>query len=210
MRPIDIIFQLIILLFSAIVHEVAHGYAALFQGDPTAKYENRLTLNPIRHIDLFGSIILPLLLFISHLPVFGWAKPVPFNPYNLRNRKWGEALVAIAGPAVNILIALVFGLILRFGLPYMEANAILSRGIFLIQMIVLINIILAVFNMVPIPPLDGSKVFFSILPQGMIGLRRTMEQYSMFLVLIFIFLLWSYIVPVVYVIFYWITGMSIQ
>ena len=102
MQPTDIVFQLIILLFSAIVHEVAHGYAALFQGDPTAKYENRLTLNPIRHIDPFGSVVLPLMLFLFHSPfLIGWAKPVPFNPYNLRNRKWGEALVALAGPGIN-------------------------------------------------------------------------------------------------------------
>src|ERR1035437_2129212 len=125
MQTVDIIFQLVILLFSAIIHEVAHGYAALFQGDTTAEYENRLTLNPIRHIDPFGSVILPLLLFAFHSPVlFGWAKPVPFNPYNLRNRKWGEALVAAAGPAVNITIAIIFGLILRFAFASIPTPAV--------------------------------------------------------------------------------------
>src|ERR1035437_1390109 len=134
MQTTTIIFQLIILLFSAIIHEVAHGYAALFQGDTTAKYENRLTLNPIRHIDPLGSVILPLLLFIFHSPVlFGWAKPVPFNPYNLRNRRWGEAIVAVAGPAVNIVIALIFGLILRFGAVYFSGPVV-----FILEMIVLI------------------------------------------------------------------------
>ena len=162
MQTIDIIFQLIVLLFSAIIHEVAHGYAALFQGDTTAKYENRLTLNPIRHIDPFGTIILPLLLFVFHSPVlFGWAKPVPFNPYNLRNRKWGEAIVAGAGPAINIVIALVFGLFLRFSFPFIPTTAI-----FIVEMIVFINIMLAIFNLMPIPPLDGSKVLFALLPEN--------------------------------------------
>src|ERR1035437_10149226 len=133
MQTVDIIFQLVILLFSAIIHEVAHGYAALFQGDTTAKYENRLTLNPLRHIDPFGSLILPLMLYAFGSPVlFGWAKPVPFNPYNLRNRKWGEAIVAAAGPAVNLIIALIFGLILRFGASSMPTSAL-----FIVEMIVL-------------------------------------------------------------------------
>jgi Zn-dependent protease len=205
MQTTNIIFQLIILFFSAVVHEVAHGYSALFQGDPTAKYENRLTLNPLRHIDPFGSVILPLFLFIFHSPVlFGWAKPVPFNPYNLRNRKWGEALVAAAGPAINLVIALIFGLILRFGIAYIPVSAV-----FILEMIVLINIMLAIFNLVPIPPLDGSKVLFAFLPASAAGARRIMEQYSTFLVLFFILVLWSYIFPLVTIIFSWITGLQL-
>ncbi|HAO64868.1 TPA: site-2 protease family protein [Candidatus Taylorbacteria bacterium] len=204
MQTTDIVFQLIILLFSAIIHEVAHGYAALFQGDTTAKYENRLTLNPLRHIDPFGSVILPLMLFLFHSPVlFGWAKPVPFNPYNLRNRKWGEAIVAAAGPAVNIIIALIFGLILRFGITSFPPPAVL-----ILEMIVLINVMLAVFNLMPIPPLDGSKILFAFLPARAMGIRKFMEQYSMFFVLVFIFLLWSYIFPVVTILFSWITGLQ--
>lgn len=204
MQTIDIVFQLIILLFSAIVHEVAHGYAALFQGDPTAKYENRLTLNPIRHIDPFGSVILPLLLFLFHSPVlFGWAKPVPFNPYNLRNRKWGEALVAIAGPAVNICIALVFGLILRFGFVLIPPSAVP-----IVVMIVLINILLAVFNLVPIAPLDGSKILFALLPPSAAPIRRFMEQYSIFLVMFFILVLWNYVFPLITILFTLITGIQ--
>lgn len=204
MQTIDIVFQLIILLFSAIVHEVAHGYAALFQGDPTAKYENRLTLNPIRHIDPFGSVILPLLLFLFHSPVlFGWAKPVPFNPYNLRNRKWGEALVAIAGPAVNICIALVFGLILRFGFVLIPLSAVP-----IVVMIVLINILLAVFNLVPIAPLDGSKILFALLPASAAPIRRFMEQYSIFLVMFFILVLWNYVFPLITILFTLITGIQ--
>src|SRR5574343_425811 len=109
------IFSLIVLLFSVIIHELAHGYVASSLGDPTAKYEGRLTLNPLKHLDPFGSIILPLLLFIAGSPVlFGWAKPVPVNPYNFRDKKWGEIKVSIAGPLSNISLAIVFGLILRF------------------------------------------------------------------------------------------------
>lgn len=205
MQTTNIIFQLIILFFSAIVHEVAHGYSALFQGDPTAKYENRLTLNPLKHIDPFGSVILPLLLFISGSPVlFGWAKPVPFNPYNLRNQKWGEALVAMAGPAINLVIAIVFGLFLRFGAVYLSASSI-----FILEIIVLINIMLAVFNLVPIPPLDGSKILFALLPERAVRVRQVLEQYSLFLILLFIFVLWDYLFPVILFIFSLITGMSL-
>jgi Zn-dependent protease len=205
MQTTDIIFQLIILFFSAVVHEVAHGYAALFQGDSTAKYENRLTLNPLRHIDPFGSVILPLMLFLFQSPVlFGWAKPVPFNPYNLRNQKWGEAIVAGAGPAVNIAIALIFGLFIRFG-----SDLIPETSLFVVEMIVLINILLAVFNLMPIPPLDGSKILFSLLPNTATRFRRIMEQYSMFFVILFIFVLWPYIFPVILVLFGWITGIKL-
>ena len=210
MPTVTIIFQLIILLFSAIIHEVSHGYAALFQGDPTAKYENRLTLNPLRHLDPFGSLILPLTLFLIGSPVlFGWAKPVPFNPYNLRNRKWGEALVALAGPAINILIALVFGLVLRFGLPFMEASATLQPTILVIQLIVAINLLLAVFNLVPIPPLDGSKILFALLPASLLGVRHFVERYSFIFILVFIFLLWGYLTPIITFLFYLFTGTTL-
>jgi len=206
MQTTNIIFQLLILLFSVIIHEVAHGYAALFQGDTTAKYENRLTLNPLRHIDPFGSIILPFLLFIFNSPVlFGWAKPVPFNPYNLRNRKWGEAIVAMAGPAINLAAAIIFGLILRFGGEFIPESAVS-----MIYMIVFINIILAVFNLVPVPPLDGSKILFALLPESAHVVRRFMEQYSTFLLLLFIFVIWDYIFPIATLVFTWITGMRLM
>lgn len=195
------IFPIVIFLFSVIIHEVSHGYAAYMQGDNTAKYAGRLTLNPIPHVDLFGSILLPLLLILGHSPmVIGWAKPVPFNPYNLKNQKWGEAIVALAGPLSNICIALVFGLLIRFGL---FPSLIEPFGY-----IVFINLILAVFNLVPIPPLDGSKILFSILPYRLNSIREFLEKNGFFLLLIFVFFLWDYVYPIAIILFHIITGLS--
>jgi len=144
------IFQILILIMSVVIHEVSHGYAALFLGDKTAEYQGRLSLNPLKHLDLFGSVLVPAMSYFLGGFIIGWAKPVPFNPYNLRNQKWGEAIVAVAGPLSNIFIALAFGLSLRF-----FGSAFPASFIAIVGYIVLINIILAVFNLVPIPPLDG-------------------------------------------------------
>jgi Zn-dependent protease len=199
------IFSFLIFIFSVVLHEVAHGYAAERLGDPTARLAGRLTLNPISHIDPVGSVLLPLILYISHAGfIIGWAKPVPFNPYNLRSKKWGEAIVAAAGPATNLLIALVFGLFLHFG----PISTISSSVVLLISTIVLINLVLAVFNLVPIPPLDGSKILFSIFPAGFSPVRAFLEKYSLILALIFIFFLWQYISPLVYLLFTLITGIN--
>lgn len=157
---ITIIFFFIALIFSIIIHEVSHGYMAEILGDPTARLQGRLTLNPIPHIDVMGSIIVPgLLFFLNTGFLFGWAKPVPYNPYNLKNQRWGEALVSGAGPGINILIALVFGLIIRFGIGTLSVTFIQLAAV-----VVIINIMLAFFNLLPIPPLDGSKILKSILP----------------------------------------------
>lgn len=158
----DIIFLIAILVMSVVIHEVSHGFAANWLGDPTAKLQGRLTLNPISHIDPMGSVILPTILVLSGSPfLFGWAKPVPYNPYNLRRGgRWAEAIVAAAGPAANLVIALVFGLLIRFSiLPADITNLAVS--------IVFLNILLAVFNLIPIPPLDGSKVFAQLLPRSL-------------------------------------------
>ena len=156
------LFSLLVLIFSVILHEVAHGYMANYLGDPTARLAGRLTLNPISHIDPIGSIILPgLLLFsqtLTHVPLLiGYAKPVPINPHYLTG-KYDEALTAFAGPGVNILLAVVFGLAIRaLGstvTPLTDAFATICY----------VNMVLALFNLIPIPPLDGSRVLASILP----------------------------------------------
>lgn len=156
---VEIIFVLVILVMSVVIHEVSHGVMAHWLGDPTARLQGRLTLNPLVHIDPMGSVIIPGLLVLSGSPMlFGWAKPVPYNPYNFqRGGTWGEALVAVAGPVSNILLAVVFGFALRIGVVPAEAYPL---GLYIVS----INILLALFNMIPIPPLDGSKVLSSILP----------------------------------------------
>lgn len=187
---------------SVVVHEVSHGYAAFLLGDPTAKNQGRLTLNPIRHLDLFGSILIPAFLVITNAGfLFGWAKPVPYNPYNLRNQKWGEAIVAVAGPASNIFIALVFGLLIRFGAEFLSPAFLNISAI-----LVLINLMLAVFNLVPIPPLDGSKILFAFLPYHMQRFRMMLEQYGFVVVLIFIFFLSGFLTPIMSFLFSLITG----
>ncbi len=192
-------------MFSVVAHEVAHGYAAYLQGDNTAKFAGRLTLNPLKHLEWFGSLILPLLSYnIGHF-IIGWAKPVPYNPYNLRNQRWGEAIVAFAGPLTNICIALFFGLILRFGI----ANELLGSAFASISVtIVVINLVLACFNLVPIPPLDGSKILFSILPNSLVGLRANLEKYGTTLLIFFVFFLWKFMLPLVYFLFTLITGLA--
>jgi Zn-dependent protease len=205
MQP-DAIISIAILMLSVVVHEVSHGYAADRLGDPTARLAGRLSLNPLRHLDPIGSVVVPLLTFFSAGIVFGWAKPVPFNPYNLRGR-WGEALVAGAGPLSNIIIALVFGLGLRFGLgPALAGGFLSDSAVSLIASIVIINIVLAVFNLVPIPPLDGSKILFSILPPRLWHVRDFLERYGMVLVILFIFFGWRFVSPIVFSIFFLITG----
>ena len=182
---------LLILIVSIIAHEVAHGIAALWQGDPTAKDAGRLTLNPIPHIDPIGSVFLPILFTLSGSPImFGWAKPVPINPYNFKNQRFGEAFVAAAGPLTNIIIAAVFLAILK--------TAII--GEFMVNfcaIAVVINVVLALFNLMPIPPLDGSKILFSLIPQRFYGFRRWMEQKGFLVGLVVVLLMWQVISPAV-------------
>lgn len=158
-------FLYLVVVFSAVFHEYFHGWTANQLGDPTAKYAGRLTLNPLKHIDPIGTVILPLFLLLFMGGFVGWAKPVPYNPYNLRNQKWGSSKVALSGPASNLAIALFFGLILRFGTGFW----FLSFGdllYFALTWVVYVNIFLCLFNLIPIPPLDGSKVLMDIFPQS--------------------------------------------
>jgi Zn-dependent protease len=189
-----IIFQLIVLILSVMVHEVMHGYAAYFLGDMTAKNANRLNFNPLNHLDPFGSIILPLLLYISTAGTFviGWAKPVPYNPLNLKNPKSGAGIIAIAGPLSNFAIAILAALLLKLNLVLGG----LVQPIFL-QIVIILNLSLMVFNLVPIPPLDGSKVLFALLPARYSRIQYALERYGLWILLIFIFFGFSLIIPVI-------------
>lgn len=162
MELLDSVFVIVVIMLSAVIHEVMHGYAADKLGDPTARYAGRLTLNPIPHLDPFGSVMLPLILALSGSPLFfGWAKPVPYNPYNLvKAPYWGEAIVAFAGPLSNFALALLAAIVIRTGLLSPELNSV-------IFIIVMVNIMLGIFNLIPIPPLDGSKILSAILPLGL-------------------------------------------
>ena len=198
----DMIYSLIIILFSAIIHEYMHGWMADRLGDPTARNEGRLTLNPGVHIDIWGSILMPALIFIGTGGglIFGYAKPVPFNPYNLRDQKYGAAKVAAAGPLANLITAIFFGLFLRFmpGLNLAMASFIAA--------IVQINLVLMIFNLLPIPPLDGSKVIMPFLPYNLQMRLAQLEAYGFILVLLFVFFGFALIIPVINFLFRLIVG----
>lgn len=198
----EIIFFLAILIFSVILHEISHGYVALSLGDHTAKNAGRLTLNPLPHIDPIGSILVPGFLLLTTGMAFGWAKPVPVNTYNLRDQKYGSAKVSFAGPAANLGIAIVFGLILRF-VPIADFNPSLIP--FFVA-IVQLNLILAIFNLLPIPPLDGSHILFDFLPASMNHVKRFLTQYGFFILLFVIFFLFRLLFPVIDYLFRLITG----
>lgn len=190
----DLILQIAVLIFSVVIHEVAHGWSAYLLGDPTAKYAGRLTLNPIKHLDLWGSVLIPLILVVLEAGViFGWAKPVPYNPYNLKDQKYGPALVGLAGPLSNLILALLAGVGMRT--MFMMGNTE-NMLYLLLSSVVFINILLLVFNLLPIPPLDGSKLLFSILPISE-QTKMTLEQYGFVVLLAFLFLFGAIIQPLV-------------
>jgi Zn-dependent protease len=186
----DYLFLIVVLLFSIVIHEVSHGATANYLGDPTAKYSGRLTLNPLKHLDPIGSFLLPLFLIILRSPIlFGWARPVPINPYNFRDQKYGAAKVALAGPASNLMVALVFGLALRF---FPEIVKIL--GLYLMfSYIAYINILLAIFNLLPFPPLDGSHILFTFLPPRFENLKIFLSQFGIFLLFFILFFFSSWL-----------------
>jgi Zn-dependent protease len=193
----DIIILIVILLFSAIVHEVCHGLMAEKLGDDTAREQGRITLNPISHIDPYGSILLPALMYFAQAPftahpiIFGAAKPVPVNFSQLRPRKLGMILVSLAGPFSNFALAIICGLIIKLGLSNSVADPILVDAIF-------INLLLGTFNLIPIPPLDGSKVIAALLPDEIMYKILSWERWGFILVLIFLYLGWleAILVPV--------------
>jgi len=208
------IFYILVLIMSIVVHEFSHGYVAYLLGDNTAKDQKRLTLNPIKHLDPFGSVILPLLLYFSTHGSFlvGWAKPVPYNPNNLKNIRKGTFLISIAGILSNIFLAIFFGFLIRFalvmGIPlYAAHSGTLAPFYKITSIIVSLNLILAIFNIIPIPPLDGSKILFSIIPPKYRYIENFLERYGILLLLFFIIFLWNKIAPLMFLVFSLITGL---
>lgn len=207
MNFVILVFQFLVLIFSVMIHEISHGWIAFILGDNTAKKLGRLTLNPVKHFDLWGSFLLPVLLFIGTAGniMFGWAKPVPYNPFNLKNPKKEGGLIALAGPVSNILLAVIFGLGIRF-IIYFNISS-LAPLILFFDIIVRINLVLAVFNLVPIPPLDGSKILFAILPQTAERIFVQFSRYGMVILFAFIFFGFRLIYPIIKFLHWIIVGM---
>ena len=189
MNIVEVLIVLGVILGSVILHELMHGVTAYFLGDRTAKEAGRLTLNPIKHIDPFMSLLVPTLLYVMGAPVFGGAKPVPINTRNLKGKEWGMALVALAGPLTNFLLALVFFLIGHFtGAIY----NVMSPWFFFMREAVLINLGFMIFNLIPIPPLDGSRLLYAIAPDGVRKFLAQMELYGVFIVYFLILILGNF------------------
>ncbi len=198
------IFSLLVLFFSVIIHEIAHGSVALWLGDTTAQRSGRLTLNPLKHIDFWGTIFFPLFLLIitaGQGPIFGWAKPVPINSYNFRDQKWGILKVSLAGPLTNFLIAIIFGLLIRFG--NLSVSLLRPFGI-----IVFYNIFWGMFNLLPIPPLDGAHILFSFLSSRWDKVKLFLYQYGFIILIIFIFVFFGldFLFLIAEYVYYLITG----
>jgi Zn-dependent protease len=215
------IFYLAVILFSVIIHEVSHGVMALRLGDPTAKNAGRLTMNPISHFDPIGSFLVPFFFsLIPNAPTIGWAKPVPYNPANLRDPKRGAGLIAAIGPFSNLLLAILFGTFSRllpiesltrlkiiayapFGKPGFQEVMSLNPSfwgwiLYAFSIVVFLNIVLAIFNLLPLPPLDGSNVLFALLPYRYRALEQFLTRYGFFLLIAFIFFGSSIIQPIIF------------
>lgn len=199
-------FQLLVLIYSVVIHEVSHGLMADSLGDPTAKNLGRLTLNPLKHLDMFGSVILPLLLFLARAPfIIGYAKPVPYDPTQLKDQKYGPAKVALAGPASNIVLALIFGLSLRL-MPDVFTSSLIPE---LFSFIILLNLVLAIFNLFPIPPLDGHWLLMTFLPARFNAVKVFLYRYSLPLLFVFIIFIFPLIFPLVSILYKLITGINL-
>ncbi len=205
------IITLAILILSIVFHEVAHGYAANWLGDPTARLAGRLSPNPLLHVDPIGSVVVPGFLYLSgaHF-LFGWAKPVPYNPYNLRNQRWGESFVAAAGPLANLLLAGIFSVIVRLADPLALSDTMTE----MLGYVIFINVLLALFNAIPLPPLDGSKIITPFLPGPLEYRYRALTAYMenlgfiVLLVMVFIFMqvLWEPFSQLVMFVFHAMSG----
>ncbi len=198
---LSLIFYFIVIIPSSIIHEYAHGWMAERLGDPTARYAGRMTLDPRAHIDLWGTLLLPLMLFITTGGrfMFAYAKPVPYNPYNLRNQKWGPALVGFAGPASNFLMAAAFAVVIRLVIAFNVV--VLLPLIQYIAIIVYANVLLMIFNLVPIPPLDGSKLLYALFPNSLQGLKNILDRYGFVVLIFFVLFLSQLISPIIQAVF---------
>ncbi len=185
-----VVLLIIILALSITFHEFMHAYVSYRLGDETAKWSGRLTLNPLAHIDPFATVLLPIILFLAGLPVFGAAKPVPFNPHRLRHGDLGAAMVAVAGPLTNLVVAVLMSVWLRF----VPASTLAAD---FLQLFVLVNIGFFVFNLIPFPPLDGSRVLYATAPEGLRAIMRQIESFGLVGIMIFIFLLFPVISPTI-------------
>jgi len=189
---VNLVVFIVALLFSVGFHEAMHAFTSHWLGDTTAKDLGRLTLNPLKHLDIYTSILLPIVLVLLQLPPFFIAKPVPFNPNRVKYEEFGVALIGIAGPLTNFGLALVATLLLRLVGPGASAGIINAFQIF-----IQINVLLFVFNLIPFPPLDGSRLLYAFAPEPLQKLMYTIESGGMFTILIFIFLLFPVLGPIV-------------
>ena len=187
----DLVILIVSIIVSMSFHEAMHGFVAHWLGDDTAKLEGRLTLNPLKHIDLYTTVIIPVVLVLMHIPPFFVAKPVPFNPYKVRFGDYGAALVGLAGPLTNLILAALAGLFVRF-------DTQLSAGTLNLVLIFFeVNVGFFVFNMIPFPPLDGSRVLYAFAPDGVRDVMQKIESLGFLTILLFMFLLFPVISPII-------------
>lgn len=196
-------------LYSVVLHEVAHGYMAEQFGDNTARFAGRLTLNPLPHLDPIGSFFLPLILFVTGAPIFGYARPVPYNPNNMRDRRWDPLKVMAAGPATNIALAVLLGLVMRIMLVAGFANPVMMQ---ILSTVVFLNLVLAVFNLIPVPPFDGRFLIGLINPVWMFRAEIAMARMGgmgwIIGLFIGLFLIFPIIFPLIPLAFKLITGVA--
>ncbi len=188
---IRLVYVLITMLIGMSVHEAVHAFVGHALGDDTAAQEGRITLNPLKHIDIFTTVLLPVVMILVGLPPIFAAKPVPFNPYKVKFEEFGAALIGIAGPVSNLVLACIGGLVYRSGI--VTTN---SWSDFVV-IFVLINVALFVFNMIPFPPLDGSRLLYAFAPEPLQRVMRTIESFGLASIFILIFIFWQFIGPVI-------------
>lgn len=188
---IQLVYVLITMLIGMSTHEAMHAFAGHWLGDDTAKQEGRLTLNPLRHIDIFTTVLLPVVMILAGLPPIFAAKPVPFNPLRVRFEEFGAALIGLAGPVTNLALACIGGLVFRLGLVNSGGMAEF------VVIFTLINVALFVFNMIPFPPLDGSRVLYAFAPEPLQNFMRVIESLGLMAIFMLIFVFWQFIGPVV-------------